>query len=105
MLSLGLTPRPEVEVALARAYNRWLCEDVLAQEPRISSTLYLPINDPEASYKMVKDFGGKKGVIGFTIVSPHYKAVYDNAYMKTYALIEESGPAARLPRRLCLGRR
>jgi len=91
MLTLGLTPRPEVENALARAYNRWLVETVLAQEPRIRSTLYLPLNDPEASYKMVKDFAGKKGVIGFTIVSPRYKAVYDNAYMKTYALIEEAG--------------
>jgi uncharacterized protein len=91
MLSLGLTPRKEVEVALARAYNRWLCEEVLAQEPRIRSSLYLPLNDPEATYQMVKEFGGKKGVIGFTIVAPHYKAVYDNAYIKTYSLIEEMG--------------
>ncbi|HEY3918925.1 MAG TPA: amidohydrolase family protein [Stellaceae bacterium] len=91
MLSLGLTPRKEVEVALARAYNRWLCEEVLAQEPRIRSSLYLPLNDPEATYQVVKDFGGKKGVIGFTIVAPHYKAVYDNAYVKSYALIEEMG--------------
>jgi len=91
MLGLGLTPRPEVEVAMARAYNRWLCERVLAEEPRIKSSLYLPINDPEATYKMVKDFGDKTGVIGFTICSPHYKAVYDNAYIKTYALIEEMG--------------
>jgi uncharacterized protein len=91
MLSLGLTPRKEVEVAMARAYNRWLCEEVLAQEPRIRSSLYLPLNDPEATYKVVKDFAGKKGVIGFTIVSPHYKAVYDNAYVKTYALLEEMG--------------
>jgi hypothetical protein len=91
MLSLGLTPRVEVEVAMARAYNRWLCEEVLAQEPRIRSSLYLPLNDPEATYKVVKDFAGKKGVIGFTIVSPHYKAVYDNAYVKTYALLEEMG--------------
>jgi uncharacterized protein len=91
MLSLGLTPRKEVEVALARAYNRWLCEEVLAQEPRIRSSLYLPLNDPEATYQMVKEFGDKKGVIGFTIVAPHYKAVYDNAYIKTYALIEEMG--------------
>ena len=91
MLSLGLTPRAEVEVALSRAYNRWLCEEVLPHEPRIKSSLYLPINDPEATYQMVKDFGGKKGVIGFTICSPHYKAVYDNAYMKSYALIEEMG--------------
>ena len=91
MLTLGLTPRPDVENALARAYNRWLCESVLAHEPRITSTLYLPLNDPAASYKMVEDFAGKKGVIGFTIVSPRYKAVYDNAYVKTYAAIEEAG--------------
>ena len=91
MLSLSLTPRPEVEVALSRAYNRWLCEVVLQQEPRIRSALYLPLHDPQASYRMVEEFGSKKGVIGFTIVSPHYKAVYDNAYIKTYALIEELG--------------
>ncbi len=91
MLTLGLTPRPEIEVALSRAYNGWFCDKVLAAEPRIRSTLYLPINDPEASYKMVKDFAGRKGVVGFTIVSPHYKAIYDNAYIKTYALLEEAG--------------
>jgi predicted TIM-barrel fold metal-dependent hydrolase len=91
MLGLGFTPRVDVEVALARAYNRWLCETVLAHEPRIKSSLYLPINDPDATYKMVKDFAGKKGVIGFTICSPHYKAVYDNSYIKTYALLEEMG--------------
>jgi uncharacterized protein len=90
MLTLGLTPRAEVENALARAYNRWLVENVLAHEPRICSTLYLPLNDPEGTYKMVKDFAGKKGVIGFTVVSPRYKAIYDNAYMKTYALLEEA---------------
>jgi uncharacterized protein len=91
MLTLGLTPRAEVEVALATAYNRWLVENVLAVEPRIVSTLYLPMNDPESTYKMVKEFVGKKGVSGFTIVSPRYKAVYDNSYVKTYALMEEAG--------------
>ncbi len=90
MLTLGLTPRPEVEVALAQAYNRWLCEVVLTQEPRIVATLYLPLNDPEATYKMVKEFAGRKGVVGFTVVSPRYKAIYDNAYMKSYALLEEA---------------
>jgi predicted TIM-barrel fold metal-dependent hydrolase len=90
MLTLGLTPRPEVESALAWAYNRWLCEVVLTQEPRIVSTLYLPLNDPDATYRMVKEFSGKKGVIGFTVVSPRYKAIYDNAYMKTYAFLEEA---------------
>jgi predicted TIM-barrel fold metal-dependent hydrolase len=91
MLALGFTPRVEVEVALARAYNRWLCETVLAAEPRIKSSLYLPMNDPEAAYKVVQDFGDKKGVIGFTVCTARHKALYDNAYMKTYAAIEERG--------------
>ena len=53
--------------------------------------LYLPFNDPEAAYQTVKDFGDKKGVVGFMVTSPRYKPVHDNAYMKTYALLEEIG--------------
>ena len=61
MLQLGVHPQVEVEVALSRAYNRWLCEKVLAHEPRMRSMLYLPFNDPDATYRMVKEFGGKQG--------------------------------------------
>jgi hypothetical protein len=89
MLFLGTTPRKEVEVALARAYNAWLCDEILSVEPRITSTLYLPFQDADACYKMIEDFGDKKGVIGFTVVSPHYKAVYDNAYVKVWRALEE----------------
>jgi len=91
MLMLGLHPQVEVEVAMARAYNRWLCDTVLADEPRFRSMLYLPFNDPEATYNVVKDFGDKKGVAGFMVTAARYKPVYDNAYMKTYALLEEMG--------------
>jgi predicted TIM-barrel fold metal-dependent hydrolase len=91
MLGLGFTPRVEVEVALARAYNRWLCEVVLAEEPRIKSSLYLPMNDPEAAYKIVQDFGGRKGVVGFTVCTARHKQLYDNSYMKLYADIEARG--------------
>ena len=91
MLGLGFTPRVEVEVALARAYNRWLCEVVLAEEPRIKSSLYLPFNDPEAAFKVVEEFGDRKGVIGFTVCTARHKQIYDNAYMKTYAALEERG--------------
>ena len=55
MLSFGLHPQVEVEVALSRAYNRWLCERVLANEPRLISLLYLPFNDPDA---MLSDGAG-----------------------------------------------
>src|SRR5499425_407978 len=91
MLFLGLHPQVEVEVAMCRAYNRWLCERLLAVEPRIISMLYLPFNDPDAAYKTVKDFGDKKGVVGFMVTSPRYKPVHDNAYVRTYTLLEEMG--------------
>src|SRR3954447_11240695 len=91
MLFLGTHPQVEIEVAMARAYNAWLCERILAEEPRIISMLYLPFNDPEATYKMVQDFGDRKGVKGFMVTSPRYKPVHDNAYVKTYALLEEMG--------------
>jgi predicted TIM-barrel fold metal-dependent hydrolase len=91
MLTLGLHPQPEVEAGMSRAYNRWMVEKLLPSETRLKSMLYLPFNDPEASYKMVQDFGDKPGVIGFCVVSTRYKPIYDNAYMKTYALMEEMG--------------
>ena len=91
MLFLGTHPQAEIETAMAQAYNRWLCDRILAHEPRIISMLYLPFNDPEAAYKTVQEFGGRKGVVGFMVTSPRYKPVHDNAYMKTYRLIEEMG--------------
>jgi predicted TIM-barrel fold metal-dependent hydrolase len=91
MLQLGLHPQVEVEIALARAYNRWLCERVLAHEPRIRSMLYLPFNDPEASFRMVKELGEKPGVVGFMVTAARYRPIHHNSYMKTYALLEEMG--------------
>ena len=91
MLFLGMHPQAEIEAAMAQAYNRWLCDRILAHEPRIISMLYLPFNDPEAAYRTVKEFGDKKGVVGFMVTSPRYKPVHDNVYMKTYALLEEMG--------------
>jgi uncharacterized protein len=51
--------------------------------------LYLPFNDPEATYQMVKEYGKTPGVIGFMVVSTRYKPVNDNAFMKTYELLED----------------
>ncbi|MBV9629874.1 MAG: amidohydrolase family protein [Xanthobacteraceae bacterium] len=90
MLHLGLHPQVEIEVALSNAYNRWLVEHVLADEPRIRSMLYLPFNDPAATYRVVKEFTGKPGVVGFMVTSNRYRPVHHNDYMKTYALLEEA---------------
>jgi predicted TIM-barrel fold metal-dependent hydrolase len=91
MLMLACCPRVEVEVGLARAYNRWLCDNILTKDARLKSMLYLPFHDPEASYQIVNEFGDREGVIGFMLTSTHYRANYDPAYLKTYAALEERG--------------
>jgi uncharacterized protein len=91
MLGLPFAVRAEVEVAMARAYNRWLIETVLSEEPRIRASLYLPLSNPDAARKMVEDFGDKKGVVGFTIIASSQRPVTDNLYCPTYAAIEERG--------------
>jgi predicted TIM-barrel fold metal-dependent hydrolase len=91
MLGLGLNPIVEVEAQYARAYNRWLTEHILADEPRIVSMLYLPMNDPVAALKMVEDFSGRQGVVGFLVTTVRYKPLHDNAYMKLYRALEERG--------------
>ncbi len=91
MLSVGLQPQREIEIALARAYTRWMVEKVLPGDNRIRGHVYLPMNSPEEAYKVALEFGDKPGVSGFLITSPRYKPVHDNAYMKTYSLIEEMG--------------
>ena len=91
MLNLSNCPRHDVEVGLARGYNRWLCDTILDKEPRIKSMLYLPFHDPEACYKIVEEFGERKGVVGFMVTSTHYTRNYTNPYMKLYAALEERG--------------
>ncbi len=91
LLNLGLHPAVEMEVALGRAYTRWITENILSVEDRIKTLVYLPFNDPEASVKMIEEFGHKKGVVGFMITSVRYKPVHHNHYMKVYAAIEETG--------------
>ena len=91
MLTLGLHPQIEVEVAMARAYNRWLTERVLASEPRLRSMLYLPFNDAEASFRMVQEFGGRQGLCGFMVTAARHRPIHHNSFIKTYALLEAMG--------------
>jgi predicted TIM-barrel fold metal-dependent hydrolase len=93
MLSIGLHPQKEMEAELCWAYNRWLTEKVLPEsDGRFFSMLCLPFSDPEASYRNVVEFGGRKGVGGFMVTTVRPKiGVQENAYMKTYRAIEERG--------------
>ncbi|MGH2850048.1 MAG: amidohydrolase family protein [Solirubrobacteraceae bacterium] len=91
MLTLGLHPVPQVEVALARAYARWIGETILAGNPEIGTMLYLPFSDPEACVRIVEDFANLPGVVGFMVTSVRYKPVWHNDYARLYRAIEDSG--------------
>lgn len=91
MLYLGLHPRPDIEVAVARAYTRWLCEQVIADEPRLRTMVYLPFNDPDAALRTVREFSDAAGVAGFMVTTARYRPVHDNVYVPLYRELEERG--------------
>jgi predicted TIM-barrel fold metal-dependent hydrolase len=91
MLSLGMHPQIDVEVALGNAYNRWLIEQILPQDKRQKALLYLPFNDPDACVETVERFADAPGVVGFSVTSTRHKPVWHNSYMRLYAALQESG--------------
>jgi uncharacterized protein len=91
MLFLGMNPMEDIEIHLARAYNRWLTERILPEDKRMLGLLYLPFNTPAACENLVQEFGDRPGVSGFTICAVRHKPVHANQYMRLYSMIEETG--------------
>src|SRR5580698_734291 len=91
MLTLGMHPMDDIEVALAGAFNRWMTERILPQDKRIKGLVYLPFNTPEACEKLVERYAQRSEIIGYVICSTRNKPVHHNSYMRLYSLIEESG--------------
>jgi predicted TIM-barrel fold metal-dependent hydrolase len=91
MLTLGMHPQTDVEAEIGWAFNRWMTEELLPNEPRVKGLLYLPFNEPDACMRIVKEFIDKPGVVGFTITATRHRAVHHNSYMPIYAAIEEAG--------------
>ena len=91
MLTLGMHPQDDVEVALGGAFNTWMAEEILPQDARIKGLLYLPFNTPEACEVLVKEYAPNPAIIGYTICSTRNKPVHHDSYMRLYAMIEDSG--------------
>jgi predicted TIM-barrel fold metal-dependent hydrolase len=91
MLLLGMHPQDEIEVALAKAYNRWVTECILPDDERLKGLAYLPFNTPEACVKLVEQYANNNDVIGFTVCSTRNKPIHHNSYIPLYAAIEETG--------------
>lgn len=88
-LNLGTNPFPDFEVELARAYARWMTENVLERDPRVLTLLYLPLSQPEACVELVEEFGDRQGVVGFMVTSVRNRRLYERPYMRLYAALEE----------------
>ncbi|MEP7105540.1 MAG: amidohydrolase family protein [Chloroflexota bacterium] len=89
MLTLGTHPQLEVEVELARAYNRWLVDRVLPASPRIKTMAYLPLSDPDASVEFIEEFADKPGVLGFMVTAVRYQPIHQNRFVKVFAALNE----------------
>ena len=89
MLNLGQHPQVEMEVLLSRAYNMWLTQKILPQEPKLKTMACLPFNDPKAALQTVRDFHDTPGVVGFMVTSMRNRPVHHNDNMALYALLEE----------------
>lgn len=91
LLALGLHPQSDLEVAIAFGYAYWMTEKILPCSEALKTMLYLPFSDPQACIRLVKEFAGKKGVVGFMVTSTRYQPVHHNSYMPLYKLLEGKG--------------
>jgi uncharacterized protein len=91
MLEMGLHPDQDIVTAMTFAYNRWFVKTILSRENRVKTLLCLPFHDPEASIKMIHEFGEIDGVVGFMITSQRHAGVHKNMYMRIYRELEDRG--------------
>jgi predicted TIM-barrel fold metal-dependent hydrolase len=91
MLGLSAHPQVEVEVAVARAYARWITERILAGNPQLRTLLYLPLNHPKECLRLVEDFAEAPGVVGFMITTSSYAQSHHNDLAPAFRAIEERG--------------
>jgi uncharacterized protein len=90
-MRLATQPKKDWEYQLTLAYNRWLANDLLPQEPQIKGMLYLPLHSTNECFKMIEELGGKPGVAGCVVASARYEKVQQNGMMKIFSAMQERG--------------
>ena len=53
-MRLSMQPKRDWELSLTLAYNRWLANDLLPQEPQLKGMLYLPLHHPAECAEMIE---------------------------------------------------
>jgi uncharacterized protein len=91
LLQIGNHPYPDIARELMFAYNRWMADTVLESEERIKALVALPFEDPVASVRMIREFAGRRGVLGFMVTSQRTLGVHHPAYFPVYRELQECG--------------
>jgi predicted TIM-barrel fold metal-dependent hydrolase len=90
-LRIAMQPKRDWEFSLALAYNRWLVNDLLPQEPNLKGMLYLPLHHASEGAKMVEELGSKPGVAGCVVAAPRYEKIHSRSMVRVLAAMEERG--------------
>jgi uncharacterized protein len=90
-MRLAMQPKRDWEFTLTHAYNRWLANELLPQEPQIKGMMYLPLHHAEDCLAMVEELGDKPGIAGCVIASPRYEKIQSNGMVRVLAAMEERG--------------
>lgn len=91
LLGFGRGAFPELEIHIARAYARWLVEDVVGGDSPVLASLYLPFSDADACVELIEEYGDRPGVVAATTVTNRYEPTHDKSYLRLYAALEERG--------------
>ena len=105
LLDMGWNPFEYLEPHLAHAWASWMCERVLAEDPRIITLLYLPFGHPDACIELIERYGDHPGVVGGMVTSVRHDPNYKREYMRLYAMLEERGLVLGFHGSLALGDR
>lgn len=89
LLQIGNHPYPDIARELMFAYNRWMADTVLEADDRIKALVALPFEDPAASVKMIREFAGRRGVLGFMVTSQRTLGVHHPSYFPVYRELQE----------------
>jgi predicted TIM-barrel fold metal-dependent hydrolase len=90
-MRLSMQPKRDWEFSLALAYNRWLANDLLPQEPQLKAMMYLPLHHGADSLAMIEELGDKPGIAGCVVASPRYEKVQSKGMARVFSAMEERG--------------
>ena len=75
---------------MAKAYNRWLCDKILDADPAHQIDVVSAVSRSGGDVTTSStNLPIAKASCGFMVTSTHYRANYDNAYMKSYHALQE----------------